>query len=142
MTMEENLKTQSWLPSAMIKAHIKSSLHPRHHNRMEQWNERIGLFKRWLMSCYTTKRCPSHSGEKQLTLLAIHSTGCTLDLTPRKLLMNSREERRLLSNTSRYLVVTVIFCMIGRTKKSLMPRATKDTFWDILPLVEHTDYTI
>ena len=33
--MEENLKTQSWLPSAMIKAHIKSSLHPGHHNKME-----------------------------------------------------------------------------------------------------------
>ena len=35
VTMEGNLKTQSWLPSAMIKAHIKSFLHPRHHNRMK-----------------------------------------------------------------------------------------------------------
>ena len=25
----------SWLLSAMIKAHIKNSLHPRHHNKME-----------------------------------------------------------------------------------------------------------
>ena len=32
---EENLKTQSWLPFTMTKAHIKSSVHPRHHNRME-----------------------------------------------------------------------------------------------------------
>ena len=32
--MEENLKTQNWLPSAIIKARIKSSHHPRHHNRM------------------------------------------------------------------------------------------------------------
>jgi len=33
--MGENLRTQNCLPSTMIKAHIKSSLHPRHHNRME-----------------------------------------------------------------------------------------------------------
>ena len=31
----ENLRTQNRLPSAMIKAHMKSSLHPRHHNIME-----------------------------------------------------------------------------------------------------------
>ena len=67
------------------------------------------------MSCYITRRCQSSSGEKQLTLLAIHSTECILDLIPRKLLMNSGEERSLLSNTSGYLVVTIIFYMIGRT---------------------------
>ena len=33
--IEENLKIRSWLPSTMIKACIKSSLHLRHHNRME-----------------------------------------------------------------------------------------------------------
>ena len=33
----------------------------------------------------------------------------------KKLLMNSKEERSLLSNTSRYLAVTFIFCVIGRT---------------------------
>ena len=33
--MEENLKTQSWLPFTVIKAQIKSSFHLRHHNRME-----------------------------------------------------------------------------------------------------------
>ena len=32
----------------------------------------------------------------------------------KKLLMNSREEKSLLSNTSRYLAVTVIFCVIRR----------------------------
>ena len=140
--MVENLKTQSWLPSTMIKAHIKSSLHPRHHNRMEQWNRRIWLFKRWLVSCYTTKRCPSPFREKQLTLLSIHSTGCISDLIPCKLLMNSREETSLLSNTSEYLAVTVIFYVIGRTQKSLIQRVTRDTFQDTLPLVEHTEYTI
>ena len=68
------------------------------------------------MSCYTTKSCPSPSGEKQLTLLVIHSTECISDLIPRELLMNSGEERSLLPNTSEYLEVTVIFCVIGRTK--------------------------
>ena len=29
------LRTQNWLPSAMIKAHIKSYLHLRHHNKRE-----------------------------------------------------------------------------------------------------------
>ena len=33
--MEENLRIPRWLPFAMNKAHIKSSLHPRHHNKME-----------------------------------------------------------------------------------------------------------
>ena len=68
------------------------------------------------MSCYTTKSCPSPFGEKQLTLLVIHSTECISDLIPRELLMNSGEERSLLPNTSEYLEVTVIFCVIGRTK--------------------------
>ena len=68
------------------------------------------------MSCYTTKRCRSPSGEKRLTLLVIHSTECISDLIPRELLMNSGEERSLLPNTSEYLEVTVIFCVIGRTK--------------------------
>ena len=139
--MEENLKTQSQLPFAMIKAHIKSSLHSRHHNRMEQWNRRIELFKRWLVSCYTTKRCPSPSREMRLTLLVIHSTECILDLIPRKILMNSGEERSLLSNTSGYLAVIVIFCVIRRAQKSLMQRAIRDTFWDTLSLVELIEYT-
>ena len=56
--------------------------------------------------------------------------------------MNSGEERSLLSNTSGYLVVTIIFCVIGRTYNSLMQRATRDAFWDTHPLVEHTEYTI
>ena len=67
------------------------------------------------MLCYITKRCPSPSREKQLTLLAIHLIECVSDLIPRKLLMNSGEEKSLLSNTSGYLAVTVKFCMIGRT---------------------------
>ena len=47
------------------------------------------------MSGYRIKRCLNPSGEKQLTLLAIHSTECILDLIPSKLPMNSREERSL-----------------------------------------------
>ena len=35
VSMEENLRIPSWLPSAMIKACIKSSHHLRHHNKME-----------------------------------------------------------------------------------------------------------
>ena len=61
------------------------------------------------------KKCPSPSGEKQLTPLAIHSTKCISNLIPRKLLMNFGEERSLLSNTSGYLAVTVIFYVIERT---------------------------
>ena len=140
--MERNLKTQNWLPSTMIKAQIKNSLHPRHNNRMEQWNRRIGLFKRWLVSCYITKRCPNPSREKQLTLLAIHLTRCISDLISRKLLMSSREERSLLSNTFGYLAVTITFFVIGRAQKSLMQRATNDTFQDTLPLVKHKKCSI
>ena len=140
--MEGNLKTQSWLPSAMIKAHIKSSLHSRHHNRMEYWNGRIGLFKRWHVSCYIIKRCLNPSGEKQLNLLAIHSTECISNLIPSKLPMNSGEKRSLLSNIFGYLTVTVTFCVIKRTQKSLIQRATRDTFWDTLPLVEYIECTI
>ena len=51
------------------------------------------LFRRWRVSCYTTKSCPSPFGEKQLTLLVIHSTECISDLIPRRLPMNSGEER-------------------------------------------------
>ena len=46
------------------------------------------------MSCYTIKSCQNPSGEKQLMLLVIHSTGCISDLIPRRLLMNSGEEKR------------------------------------------------
>ena len=45
------------------------------------------------MSCYTIKSFRNPSGEKQLTLLVIHSTECISDLIPRRLLMNSGEER-------------------------------------------------
>ena len=62
------------------------------------------------MSCYTTKSLSNPSGEKQLTLLAIHSTGCILDLIPRRLPMNSREERSRLLSISGFLVVIVTFC--------------------------------
>ena len=47
------------------------------------------------MSCYTIKNCPNPSGEKQLILLVIHSTGRISDLIPRRLLMNSGEEKKL-----------------------------------------------
>ena len=67
------------------------------------------------MSCYTIKSFPNPSREKQLTLLVIHSTGCILDLIPRRLLMNSREERSLLLSISGYLVVIVTFYVIERT---------------------------
>ena len=140
--MEENLRIPSWLLSAMIKAHIKSSPHPRLLNRMEQWNEKIGLFKRWHVSCYTIKSCPNPFEEKQLTLLLIHSTGCISDLIPKRLLMNSREERSLQSNISGYLVVIVTFYVIERTQKNLMQRVTRDIFWDTPLLVEHIECII
>ena len=124
--MEENLRIPSWLPSTMIKVHIKSSLHPRLLNKMEQWNGKIGLFRRWCMSCYTTKSCPNPSGEKQLTLLAIHSTGCISDLILRRLPMNSREERSRLLSISGFLVVIVTFYVIEKTQKNLMQRVTRD----------------
>ena len=67
------------------------------------------------MSCYTIKSCPNPSRKKQLTLLAIHLIGCISDLIPRRLLMNSREERSLLLSISGYLVVIVTFYVIERT---------------------------
>ena len=67
------------------------------------------------MSCYTIKSCPNPSREKQLTLLVIHSTECISDLIPRRLLMNSREERTQLLSILGYLVVIVTFYVIKRT---------------------------
>ena len=66
------------------------------------------------------KKLPNSFWGEAVNMLAIHLIGCISDLIPRKLPMNSREERSLLSNTSGYLAVTVIFCVIGRTYKSLM----------------------
>ena len=80
------------------------------------------------MSYYTIKSCPNPSGEKQLTLLVIHSTGCISDLIPRRLFMNSGEERSRLLSISGYLVVIVTFYVIERTKKNLMQRVTRDIF--------------
>ena len=67
------------------------------------------------MSCYTIKSYPNLSREKQLTLLATHLTGCILNLIPRRLPMNSREERSQLLSISGYLVVIVTFYVIERT---------------------------
>ena len=61
------------------------------------------------------KKMPKSFWEKQLTLLAIHSTECILDLIPSKLPMNSREERSLWSNISGNLAMTVTFYVIKRT---------------------------
>ena len=38
------------------------------------------------MSCYTIKSCLNPSGEKQLTLLVVHSTRCISNLIPKRLL--------------------------------------------------------
>ena len=140
--MEDNLRIPSWLLSAMIKAHIKSSLHPRPLNRMEQWNRKIGLFRRWHVSCYTIKSCPNPFGEKQLTLLVIHSTGCILDLIPRRLLMNSGEERSRLLSILGYLVMIATFYVIERIQKNLMQRVTRDIFQGTPLLVEHIECII
>ena len=140
--MEENLRIPSWLLSTMIKAHIKNSLHPRHHNKMQQWNRRIGLFKRWHMSCYIIKGCPNPSGDKQLTLLAIHSIGRISDLFPSKLLMNCREKRSRLLNISRFLVAIVTFYVIERTQKNLMQRLTRDFFQGTPLLGKHIECII
>ena len=67
------------------------------------------------MSCYTIKSYPNLSREKQLTLLATHLTECILDLIPRRLLMNSGEERSLLLSILGYLVVIVTFYVIEIT---------------------------
>ena len=69
------------------------------------------------MSCYTIKSCLNPSREKQLTLLAIHSTGCILDLIPRRLPMNFGEERSRLLSISGYLVVIVTFYVIENLEK-------------------------
>ena len=140
--MEENLRIPSWLLSAIIKAHIKSSPHPKLLNRMEQWNGKIGLFKRWHVSCYTIKSCPNPSEEKQLILLVIHSTRCISDVIQRRLLMNSREERSLLLSISEFLVVIVTFYVIERTQKNLIQRVTRDIFQGTPLLVEHIECII
>jgi len=66
-----------------------------------EWKNRVA--QEMARVSYITRRCPSSSREKQLTLLVIHSTKCILDLIPRKLLINFGEERSPLSNTSGYL---------------------------------------
>ena len=75
------------------------------------------------MSCYTIKSCLNPSGEKQLTLLAIHSTECISDLIPRRHLMNFGEERSLFLNISGYLVVIVT--LILRDRENLEKFDTK-----------------
>ena len=85
---------------------------PQHNGIVERKNRVVQEMAHVMLH---NKRCLSPSGEKQLTLLVIHSTVCILELTPRKLLINSRKERSLLSNSSEYLAVTIIFCVIGRT---------------------------
>ena len=140
--MEENLRIPSWPLSIMIKAHIKSSSHPRLLNKIEQWNGKIGLFKRWHVSCYTIKSCLNPSGEKQLILLVIHSIGCISDLTQRRLLINSEKERSLLLSILEFLVVIVTFYVIERTQKNLMLRVTRDIFQGTPLLVEHIECII
>ena len=66
------------------------------------------------MSCYTIKNYPNLSREKQLTLLVTHLTGCISNLIPRRLLMNSGEERSMLLSISGYFVVIVTFYEIER----------------------------
>ena len=67
------------------------------------------MFRRWHVSCYTIKSYPNLSREKQLTLLATNLAGCISDPIPRRLLMNSGEERSLLLSILGYLVVIVTF---------------------------------
>ena len=54
-------------------------------NRVAQEMARVML--------HNKKVCPNPSREKQLTLLVIHSIGCISNLIPKRLLMNSGEER-------------------------------------------------
>ena len=61
------------------------------------------------------KKLPKSFWEKQLTLLVIHLTGCISDLIPKRILMNSGEERSQLLSISGYLVVIVTFRVIERT---------------------------
>ena len=108
----EDTKLATFCNDQGIHQEFSSPKTPQHNGIVERKNK---VVQEMVMSCYITKRCPSPSGEKQLTFLVIHSTGCISNLIPRKLLMNFREERNMLLNTSGYLAVIVIFCVIGRT---------------------------
>ena len=62
-----------------------------------------------------TKAVNINKLQQLTTLLVIHSTGCISNLIPRRLRMNSGEERSLLLSISGYLVVIVTLYVIERT---------------------------
>ena len=64
------------------------------------------------MSCYTTKSCLNPSR-------AIHSTGCISNMIPRRLPMNSGEERSRLLRILRILRIFGSDCYILRDKENL-----------------------
>ena len=108
----ENTKLATFCNDQGTHQGFSSPKTPQHNGIVEQKNRVIQEMTHVMLH---NKKMPNSSGEKQLTLLAIHLIECISDLIPRKLLMNSREERSLLSNISGYLAVTVIFCVIRRT---------------------------
>ena len=57
----ENTKLATFCNDQGIHQEFSSPKTPQH-NGIVEWKNR--LFKRWLLSCYITKRCPSPSGEK------------------------------------------------------------------------------
>ena len=68
------------------------------------------------MPCYIIKICQNPSREKQLTLFVIHLTGCISNLIPKRLLMNSGEER---SRLFKYFRIFGSDCYILRDRENL-----------------------
>ena len=61
------------------------------------------------------KKLPKSFWGEAVNTACQHSIVCISDLIPRRLLMNSREERSLMLSISGYLVVIVTFYVIERT---------------------------
>ena len=107
----ENTKLATFCNDQGTHQEFSSPKIPQQNGIVEQKNRVVQEMARVMLH---NKKLPNLSGEKQLTLLVIHLTGCISNLIPRRLLMNSRKERSLLLSISGYLVVIVTFYVIER----------------------------
>ena len=108
----ENTKLATFCNDQGTHQEFSSPKTPQQNGIVERKNRIVQEMARVMLH---NKKLPKSFWEKQLTLLVIHSTRCISYQIPRRLLMNSREERSLLLSILGYLVVIVTFYVIERT---------------------------
>ena len=88
----ENTKLATFCNDQGTHQEFSSPKTPQQNGIVERKNRVVQEMARVMLH---NKKFPNPSGEKQLILLVIHSTGCISDLIQRRLLMNSGKERSL-----------------------------------------------